>query len=191
MIGMAGGTLWLIVASMGFAIGSLLWIGTPVARGALAAVVGLAALLIGVSIRAMYVARRMADDSLARTDDRRTLMRRFVLIVVAEVLGIMVVNGLCTLYRRYDLMAPLDVTIVGLHFIALARLFRVPRYTVMGWLFCAIPVAVMISVPEQTLIGRAPAWFVVPSLLCAAIVWLTAAGNLREIFHLTHVSDVR
>jgi hypothetical protein len=191
MIGMAGGTLWLIVASMGFATGSLLWIGTPMARGALAAVVGLAALLLGVSMRAIRTARRMVDDPPARTDERRTLMRRFTFIVVAEVVGIMVVNGLCSFYRRYGLMAPLDVIVVGLHFVALARLFQVPRYTVMGWLFCAIPIAAMIAVPEQTLIGRAPAWFVVPSLLSAFVVWLAAAANLREIFHLAHGVEPR
>ncbi len=191
MIGMAGGTLWLVVASMGFATGSLLWIGTPMARGALAAVVGLAALLLGVTIQAIRVARRMVDDSPAGADERRTLMRRFTFVVVAEVIGIMVTNALCTFYRRYGLMAPLDVIIVGLHFVALARLFQVPRYTVMGCLFCAIPIAAMMSVPEQTLVGRAPAWFVVTSLLCAFVVWLTAAANLHEIFHLAHGVESR
>ena len=190
IVGMAGGTIWLVAVSTGFAILSLAWIGTPVARGALAAVVALAALLLGVSIRAMRAGRRIVvDDSPARTDGRKIMMRRFALIVVAEVLGIMVVNALCTVYRRYGLMAPLDVIIVGLHFVALARLFKAPRYTVMGWLFCAIPIAVMLSYPEQALVGRAPAWFVVTSLFCAFVVWLTAAANLREIFQGIHGVD--
>jgi hypothetical protein len=189
IVGMAGGTLWLIAASTGFAIVSLLWIGTPTARGALAAVVGLAALFIGVTIRAMLAARRMVNASPARTDERKIMMRRFTVIVVAEVLGIMVVNALCGFYRQYGLMAPLDIIVVGLHFLALARLFQTPRYTVMGWLFCAIPIAVMLSYPEQALVGRAQAWFVVSSLLCDFVVWLTAAANLREIFQMTHGVD--
>ena len=188
-VGMAGGTLWLIAVSTGFAILSLAWIGTPAARGALAAVVALAALFVGVTIRAMLAARRMADDSPARIDARKIVMRRFALIVVAEVLAIMMVNALCTFYRRYGLMAPLDVIIVGLHFLALARLFKAPRYTVMAWLFCAIPIAVMLSFPEQALVGRAPAWFVVTSLLCDVVVWLTAAANVREIFRMAQGFD--
>jgi hypothetical protein len=189
MIGMAGGTIWLIAVSTTFAILSLAWIGTPRATVALAAVVGLAPLFVGVTVRAMLAARRMANDSPAPTDERRIMMRRFTLIVVAEVLGIMLVNALCG--RRYNLMAPLDVIIVGLHFLALARLFKAPRYTVMGWLFCAIPMAVMLSYPEQAVVGRAPAWFVVTSLLCDLVVWLTAAANVREIFQMTHSVDAR
>jgi hypothetical protein len=190
-IGMAGGTIWLVAVSTGFATLSLAWIGTPAATGALAAVVGLAALLLGVTIRAMLAARRMADDSPARTGERKIMMRRFTVIVVAEVLGIMVVNALCSVYRQYGLMAPLDIIIVGLHFVALSWLFKTPRYTVMGWLFCGIPIAVMLSYPEQALVGRAPAWFVVTSLLCDFVVWLTAAANVREIFHMTHGVDSR
>jgi hypothetical protein len=191
-VGMAGGTLWLIAVSTCFAILCLAWIGTPMAGVALAAVAALAALLLGITIRALQSARRIAaDDSPARTDARKIMMRRFTLIVVAEVLGIMVVNILCSVYRQYGLMAPLDIIIVGLHFVALARLFSAPRYTVMGWLFCAIPIAVMLSYPEPALVGRAPAWFVVTSLLCDFVVWLTAAANLREVFQMTQGVDAR
>jgi hypothetical protein len=191
IVGMAGGTFWLIAASTGFAILSLLWIGTPMARATLVAIAGLAGVLVVINTRALLSARRIPDEMVPRTTDDLRIVRGFTRIVVAEVAGIVVVNTLCGIYRQNNLMAPLDLIVVGLHFVALSRLFKVPRYTVMGWLFCAVPVGTMIAVPEASQFGRAPVWFVMPSLLCALVVWLTAAGNLREIVRLTHALDSR
>ena len=188
---MAGGTLWLIAASTGFAILSLLWIGTPMARAALAAIAGLAAVLVAISMRVLLSARRIPDEMAPPTTDDQRSVRGFTRIVVAEVAGIVVVNALCGIYGQNNLMAPLDLIVVGLHFVALSRLFNVPRYAVMGWLFCAVPVVTMIAAPEARQFGRAPVWFVMPSLICALVVWLTAAGNLREMFRLTHALDSR
>lgn len=83
VVGMAGDTLWLIAVSTGFAILSLACIETSAATGALAAVVGLAALFLGVTLRAMLAARRIADDPPARTGERKIMMRRFTLIAAA------------------------------------------------------------------------------------------------------------
>ena len=182
IIGMAGGTLWLIAVSTAFAILSLVWIGTPLARAVLVVVVGLVTLLLGFNIRALRAAVGLPDELPPRTAERQAMMRSFGFITAAEVVGILVVNALCGFYRQNALMAPLDLMIVGLHFVALARLFQVPRYSVMGWLFCVVPIATMLALPERALVGHAQAWFVIPSLLCSLVVWLTAAANLREIF---------
>ena len=157
MIGMAGGTLWLIAVSTAFAILSLVWIGTPLAGAVLVVVVGLVTLLLVLNIRALRAAVGIPDDLPPRTAKGRAMMRSFGLITAAEVVGILVVNALCGFYRQNALMAPLDLIIVGLHFVALARLFEVPRYTVMGWLFCAVPIVTMLALPEWAQVGHAPA----------------------------------
>ena len=184
IIGMAGGTLWLIAVSAGFAILSLVWMGTPMAKAALVGVVGLVMLLLGINVRAMRAARGIPGALPPRTAEERAIIRNFGYIILAEVVGLAAVNSLCQIYNQYGLMAPLDLIIVGLHFVALARLFQVPRYSVMGWLFCVVPIATMLALPERAQVGHAPAWFVIPSLLCALVVWLTAVANLREIFRL-------
>src|SRR6266568_5091969 len=184
IIGMAGGTLWLIAVSTAFAILSLVWIGTPIARVVLAGVTGLAMLLLGINIGALRAARRIPGELPPRTSEDQAMMRNFGRIVVAEIVALAVVNSLCKFYGQDVLVAPLDLIIVGVHFVALARVFRTPRYSVMGWLFCVIPIATMLSVPERAQVGHAPAWFAIPSLLCPLVVWLTAVANLREIFRL-------
>jgi hypothetical protein len=184
IIGMAGGTLWMIAVSTGFATLSLMWIDTPTARAVLAGAVGLAVLLLGISIGAMRAARGIPGEVPPRTSEDQVMMRNFWRVVAAEIVGLAVVNSLCKFYGQDGLMAPLDLIIVGLHFVALARVFRTPRYSAMGWLFCVVPIATMLSVPERTQVGHAPAWFVIPSLLCALVVWLTAVANVRDVFHL-------
>ena len=181
MVGMAGGTLWLVGVSSAFAIFSLWWIGagTVIAASLLAAVIVLTSVTIAIALRALAAARRLPADSRA-TDDGST-MRSYRNVVVAEILGIAVVNVVCGIVGRRAWMAPLDLIVVGVHFVALARLFHVPRYAVMGWLFCAFPILTMLAMPELALVGRAPAWFVVPSLSCSLAVWVTAAENLREL----------
>jgi hypothetical protein len=181
-IGMAGGTLWLVGVSSFFAIFSLSWIGvgTRLEKGVLTTAVVAAVVALGIVIRATVAATGLPRTASQRTADDTT-MRDFRRTVIAEIAGICLVNVLCGVYGRNNLMAPLDLIVVGLHFVALARVFRVPRYAVMGWLFCVLPIVTMLLVSEQTLVGRAPAWFVLPSLSCSLVVWMTAAANLREV----------
>jgi len=87
----------------------------------------------------------------------------------------------CVLNRRWALIAPLDLIVVGLHFLPLARLFAVPRYNITAALFCAIPVATMMLIPVGGRIGEALGWFVVPSVGCAAVASTTAWAGLREV----------
>jgi len=50
----------------------------------------------------------------------------------------------------------------------------------MGFLFCAIPVATLLAISPQFAIGQTLAWYVVPSLGCGLVAWVTAAAGLRE-----------
>jgi hypothetical protein len=182
IIGMAGGTLWMISVSTGFATLSLVLIATRTATLALAGLIVAALLLLAVNVGAMRAARGVPGAVPPPTLDDQAMMRSFFVIVGVEIAALAVVNMACRWYGRDGLMTPLDLIVVGLHFVALARVFGTPRYAVMGGLMCAVPIATMLVVPEAMQVGYAPAWFVIPSLLCPLVVWLTSAANLREIF---------
>src|SRR5262245_63616768 len=95
-ISLAGATLWLAVAGAAFSIAPLVWMQTPAARLALVAVVLVATMLLATSIVAIQRATRMPPATLPpRTADERRVMRRFTLVVAAEVVLIMVINGIC------------------------------------------------------------------------------------------------
>jgi hypothetical protein len=115
-----------------------------------------------------------------RGEKERTMLRRFIPVVIAEVVGIMAVNAICVITQHFELIAPLDLLIVGIHFLPLAWIFRVPRYYWMGALFCLAPVLTLVLVPVHAQVGAADAWFVVPTFGCTAAAWSTAAFNLRQ-----------
>jgi hypothetical protein len=180
MLGMAGAAIWLVAISTVFTVLALTMIGASVGRLVLASVViaTIAYLVIGVGvIRAIL---RSPGGVPPRTAEDRVMLRRFVPVVVAEVFAIMVVNGICAVTQHLELLVPLDLLIVGIHFLPLARIFRVPRYYAMGGLFSLASMLTLVLVPEHAQVGAAAAWFVIPTLGCSAVAWATAAFNLRE-----------
>ena len=138
LLGMAGAAIWLVAVSAAFTVLSLTMIGTPVSRrllvGGLIAVAVYVAGGVGV-IRAIL---RTPGAIPPRSAEERIVMRRFVPVVVAEVIAIMIVNGICAVIQHLELLVPLDLLIVGIHFLPLAWIFEVPRYYVMGGLFCLV-----------------------------------------------------
>ena len=186
LLGMAGAAIWFVAISAGFTALSLTIIGTSFARLVLASVViaTIAYLVTGVGvIRAIL---RAPGATPPRTAEGRIMLRRFVPVVVAEVTAIMVVNGICAATQHLELLVPLDLLIVGLHFLPLAWIFGVPRYYWTGGLFCLATVLTLVLVPVHTLVGSAAAWFVIPTFGCSAVAWATAAFNLREVWHSVH-----
>jgi len=108
-------------------------------------------------------------------------------IVAAEVIAINVVNTVCVIVKHLELIVAFDLAIVGLHFIPLAWLFRVPRYHLTALLFCGISVLTLLLIPAKAQVGHTLAWYVVPSLGCAAVAWLTAVASFREAWQLIGV----
>jgi hypothetical protein len=76
---------------------------------------------------------------------------------------------------------PLILIVVGIHFMPLAKLFGVPRYTTLGFLFCLVSVLTLLLVPAHAHIGTVFTRFVYSSLGCAASAWLISVGNLLEL----------
>ena len=181
LLGMAGAAIWLVAISAAFTILSLTMIGTAVARIVLVGVLFAVAVYIAGGARVIRSILRSPGGIPPRSAEERIVMRRFAPVVVAEVIAIMVVNGICAVTQHLELLVPLDLLIVGIHFLPLAWIFGVPRYYVMGGLFCLVIALTLGLIPVHLQIGAAAAWFVIPTFGCTLVAWGTAAFNLREV----------
>lgn len=179
-IGLAAGSIWLIVISYVFIIWSLLVIGTPEAKKILFGSILLLFILTAIGIIIIRRALRLPKDTAERTHEEKKIGRRFVFIVGVEVLAFSIVNPILSITENYELMPSLNLIIVGIHFFPLALIFRVPRYIYTGLLFCIIPVITLVIFPKQFQIGQTTAWFVLPSLGCGIAAILTAFAGLGE-----------
>jgi|SRR5580658_5160755 hypothetical protein len=179
-IGLAGAALWLTTASAAFVIWALVAIATPAAKGTLVGAIIITAALIAAGIVVLRAALHLPRDASPPTPEKRAMRRRFTWVFAAEGVLIFVVNTIAIATRHIELIPSLDVIIVGLHFLPLAWIFRVPRYYAMGLLFCAVPVVMMLSMSADSRIGNALGWYAIPGLGCGIVGALTAAAGLRE-----------
>jgi hypothetical protein len=180
IIGLVGAALWLIVASGAFLMLSLWMIGTAAAWQLLFIATGITAVLVAIGLRVLNGVLRLPGAMPPRTPEERAVFRRFVRVVVAEVAAFMLVNSVCVTLQHVEFIVPLDVVIVGIHFLPLARIFRVPRYYPLGVLFCSVAILTLLMFRGGAHVGHAIAWYVVPSLGCAPVAWVTAGAGLRE-----------
>ena len=187
-LGLAAGCLWLVVVSTVFADISLLVVRSRVANVLFAALSLVAAVLIVMSIAMLRAVFQVRDTTQPRPSEGRRLGRNFGAIVGVEGLVLTAVTLACVYSRRWALIAPLDLMIVGLHFLPLAKLFDVPRYNITGALFCGIPVVTMLLIPADQFIGNALSWLVIPSVGCAVVASITAWAGLREVGRFLHTS---
>jgi hypothetical protein len=178
---LAGGSIWLAFISTAFVLWALLAARSSWATSLLVAMLLAAAILTVFGITLIRRILKSPFLSSSQPVDRSNLRRRFRLITVVECLGFMVVSLACVFTHQWALIAPLNIIVVGLHFLPLARLFNVPRYTVMGVLFCGIPILTMLFVPRSAHTGHAFSWLVLPTLGCALVAFTTAFANLNEV----------
>ena len=187
-LGLAGGCLWLIAVGTAFAAWSLLTVRSPLATAMLATISVLAILLIALGIVMIRGVLHTPFLPAERPSGARTLMRRFGAIVAAEGVACMVVSLACVFTHHWRFIVPLNLIIVGLHFLPLAKLFEVPRYNVTGILFCAIPIVTMLSIPGSAHVGHALSWLTIPSVGCALVALATGGAGLNEVRRFVGVS---
>ena len=127
-------------------------------------------------------------------DQVKRLRRAFRLIGTGETLGVGITVAICgVLAGHWEWLGPALTLPVGLHFFALARVFRVPVYNVTGGALCAVGLVTILWVPagaqvngQLAFVAAAPApfWRLVPGLCAALVLWVTCgvmfAGG-REI----------
>jgi hypothetical protein len=142
-----------------------------------AGALGLVAASIDVLRHAMALPRAAYQSSEER-QRVRAMMGGMAAAVVAEVAGLVGVVQLSS--GHVDRIPALAVAVVGLHFLPLARIFRVPRYYPLGVCFCVAAVITLFAIPANEMVGHARLWWVYPSLGTVPIVGMVAWGNLHE-----------
>jgi hypothetical protein len=148
-LGLAIGSLWLIVAAVGCSITVLALMDMQAATVVLAAVLAGAVVVATGAVFVIRAAARLPKDT-ASAKSGPTMRRWFIIVFAVEVALIVVVAWVCATTRHFEYIVPLDLVIVGAHFLPLAWLFGVPRYNVLGAGFCAIAIAVMLMKPHRT-----------------------------------------
>ena len=177
ILGLSIGTFWLIVASTGFSLPLLLISGVwPRAEWM---ILFAAVVLIATALCLLVQAAKLPKA--ARTEARSQVGRKFAGIVIAEILLIVLVNGVAFYFGLISWLIPLDLLIVGLHFFPLARWFGVRRYHVLGAMFCLVSILTLILVPSGSAAGPIIARYLISSLGCAASAWLISIGNILEL----------
>ena len=129
---------------------------------------------VAVVILALLVAtawRRMPDESPER---RRERARRGNIIgIVTGIQGVLILLTLRALHLvgRTDILAPVIAIIVGLHFLAFARLFPARVYYLTSALLVALGVA-------GSFMGAGSVRLLTVSIGAACILWLTCSAVL-------------
>jgi hypothetical protein len=179
-IGLAAAALWLIAISFVFIIWSLLAIGTPTANLVLIASFFVVCIFIVASVLVLRGALGSPISTVPRTPEEQQMGRRFAWVFGAEIAAFAIVNPAMSASGNFELMPSVNLIVIGIHFLPLAAIFRVPRYYITGLLFCVIPIVTLSTIPKQFEIGHTLAWYVVPSLGCGLVGSLTAAAGLLE-----------
>jgi len=188
-IGLAAGALWLIAISFVFVAWSLLAIGTLTSIYVLVVTFVLLCILVVTGVLVIRATLDLPKNIAQPTPEEKLIGRRFALVVSVEVIAFAVVNLFIGLTRKFELIPSLNLIIVGIHFIPLAKIFRVPRYYITGLFFCVIPIITLLAIPKQLIIGQTIAWYVVPSLGCGFVASLTAVAGLHEAWQ--SISKIR
>lgn len=180
-LGLAGGSLWLIEVGTAFAIWALFIIHSTFAAAmlALVAIAGLALLIHG--IRLILRVRRLPRGPVEDPSLHRRIWRRFGIIFVAEAIACGAVVAACLSTQHWKWIVPLQLIVVGLHFLPLARLFQVPRYNLLGAVFCVIPITTLLAIRSSAHIGHAVSWTAIPAIGCGLASLATGWAGLMEI----------
>ncbi|HEY6490019.1 MAG: hypothetical protein WCC26_07315 [Terracidiphilus sp.] len=116
----------------------------------------------------------------------RTTLKWYLVVVLVEILGILLVMGLANRLHRPDLAADWCAMVVGLHFLLLAKIFRAPHLVVLGilmTLWCALCWAIF----------RSNALVISASMGTGVLLWGSCIFTLlraRKIVQSIHVRSV-
>ncbi|HXE08761.1 MAG TPA: hypothetical protein VN612_12750 [Acidobacteriaceae bacterium] len=189
-LGLTIGSLWLISVGGAFAAWSLIAVRSVLAYSLLVFLGIAAGTLLTTGVRLIVSSRRLLRGVAADAVQRRRLSFRFGLVVAAEVVACNVVSMMCLRAHRWELIVPLTLIVVGLHFLPLARLFHVPRYNVTGVLFCLIPAATLVAFSPAAHLGHALSWVAIPEIGCGLAALITGAAGLDEVQQFLNRSTV-
>ncbi|MDQ1378535.1 MAG: hypothetical protein QOE15_2708 [Acidimicrobiaceae bacterium] len=163
------------------AVMGLAWAAS--ALGPLSPAVAVPVAVAGVAIFAVLMvgARRLRRVSVAMPQsapagvDLGRVRRRFTLVVAAECAVIAAAATILAVSGHTQWTPAVICATVGLHFVPLARLFRVSLYYATAVALCLVAVTTMILGAAS---APAAIWQLLPGLGAALVLWATSAGLL-------------
>jgi hypothetical protein len=189
-LGLGYGSIWLVLVCLVFGILDMFSINTTL-QGTVFSVLGL--LLLGGVLLYLCICFLRLGYTLPRSASGRISVTRawiFRGLILLEIIGCGVLDTVLGIQNLSIWIVPVNLFIVGAHFIPLAFVFKVPAYLVMGILWLVAIVSSMLILPSTTIIGHASAWYTIPSICCIVITWLTVlflmtreSRRLRLITH--------
>lgn len=107
---------------------------------------------------------------------------KFGLVFLTEFVLIGVANIVLSILNKQEFAIPLTALIVGLHFLPLARLFRVNMYYGVGILMSLLAIVAIIAVLFNSGLSLAIlyGWSMVVAFGCALILWVTDIELIRQ-----------
>lgn len=172
-LGLGYGNIWLVVICLAFGIPDMFSINTTL-QATVFSILGLALVggtLLYLCIRFLRLGYTLPKSASGRISVTRAWIFRGLILL--EIISFGVLDTVLGIQNLSIWIVPVNLFIVGAHFIPLAFVFNVPSYLVMGILWLVAIASSMVIVPSTTIIGYASAWYTLPSICCIVITWLT------------------
>lgn len=190
-LGLGYGSVWLVTAGLAFGLLDVRTLNTTVG-GTVLSLGGV--VLVGGTLLVLCVRFLRRGSALPTTGAGMLSIRGrrlFGGLILLEIVGWTVLDVTLGRHHQEVWIVPLDLLLIGAHFIPLAVVFRVPAYLVMGVLWLVSIASSMVIWPSTMVIGRASAWATLPSVCCIAITWLTVVVVLRGATTRIRAADLR
>jgi hypothetical protein len=123
------------------------------------------------------------DTELDRTRARRA-RRMYAWVNVAQLAAIVAGSRSLALADQTEFIAALVCFVLGLHFLPLARVFRLPPYATMGWAQIVVAAAgalLAIGTGQHWLATAVPAWGAATTLLATGLAMLIGTVPLTSV----------
>ncbi|MGG4170040.1 hypothetical protein ABEW00_21560 [Rossellomorea vietnamensis] len=163
------GTLWSYTGVMGLQGWGSPWLLI------VALAVGLALVIGGFSLISASKGYPKGT-SIHSGNDGRKMRKWFNIIFAGEGIAIGIAIAVCNAVGHTENIQIVIAIIVGLHFLPLARLFRVKIYYYTGILLCVVPVVTWLFIPETLMVSghELNTYMSVVGLASALILWVTS-----------------
>jgi len=179
----AGGMIWLISITLFFALLDLYFakLSALFTTGIGLITTAITVFLFIWSIKTMSLAKRLpVEKSDADTVKGNKMRKWFLIILVLEVALLNIATFMLLKLNHLQYIVPVDILIVSLHFIPLARIFAVPIYYLLGIIMSVITILTMLLVPISSQIGNLSTLAGLPSLCFIFFNWIVIVYILKD-----------
>jgi len=182
----AGGMIWLSAITLFFAGLDLYFAKLPKPQTIF---IGIAILAITLflfiwSIKLLHLAKKQLPDEKPDSKDGiqkgPNIRKWFLIILIIEIVGLNIATVSLLILHSFQYIVPVDILIVGLHFLPLGRIFSMPVYYFLGIFVSLITILTMIFIPVSSQIGNLLSIIAIPSLGFIFLNWIVIAYSLRE-----------